>query len=97
MRTFWPVSDSAQADYELLREAALSGVVLATPAASLFARSGLAGLIAAPVAEPELVARLHASRRPAWHPYLDPRLEALGAAYELVLRVPTSLRKSEAR
>ena len=38
---FWPVGESAQADYETLREAVLHGEPLQTLAAARFARRGL--------------------------------------------------------
>jgi hypothetical protein len=90
MRTFWPVAEAAQADYEALRDAALGGVAVASPAATVFGRAGLGGLIAAPAAEAAFMAHLYPARRPPWHPYDDPRLEALAAAFELVLSAPLS-------
>lgn len=85
MRALWPVGEAAQADYEALRDAALSGVGLASPTAARFARVGLVGLIVCPAARPAFVAALVGAVRPAWTPYEDPRSQALGAAYELVL------------
>ncbi|HEY6423064.1 MAG TPA: hypothetical protein VIY28_07420 [Pseudonocardiaceae bacterium] len=85
MRTFWPVGEAAQADYETLREAALAGMVAASPAATRFARAGLAGLIVRPVAQPVFVASLTGARRPPWTPYEDPRTQALAAGYQLLV------------
>lgn len=85
MSRLWPVAEAAQADYETLRTAALAGTPLLGVAAARFEATGLFGLICRPVAEPVFVARLCGARRPAWTPYGDPRLDALGAAYELIL------------
>jgi hypothetical protein len=90
VRALWPVGEAAQADYEMLRDAALSGVGLASPVAARFARVGLVGLIVAPAARPAFVAALVGATRPAWTPYEDPRRQALGAAYALLL-VPTGV------
>ncbi|MGH8612991.1 MAG: hypothetical protein ACREYF_13470 [Gammaproteobacteria bacterium] len=49
-RRFWPIGEGAQADYEALREAVLSGEPVESLAAARFARRGLVGLIAWPVA-----------------------------------------------
>ncbi len=87
MRALWPVGEAAQADYEVLREAALSGVGVASAVAARFARVGLAGLIVAPAAAPMFSAALAGATRPAWTPYDDPRHQALVAAYELVVAV----------
>lgn len=85
MRKLWPVCESAQADYETLREAALAGMAAATPAATRFARAGLAGLIVRPVAQPVFVASLTGAARPPWSPYDDPRTQALAAGYGLLV------------
>ena len=85
MRALWPVGEAAQADYETLRDAALSGMGLASPVAARFARVGLVGLIVRPAARPVFVAALVGATRPARTPYEDPRRQALGAAYELVV------------
>jgi hypothetical protein len=85
MRRFWPVCEAAQADYETLREAALAGLAVASPAATRFARAGLAGLIVCPVAEPVFVASVCGAPRPPWTPYTDPRTQALAAGYELAV------------
>ena len=97
MRPLFPVGDPAQADYEALRDAAMSGVSLVSPQAVRFARLGLAGIILRPRAGPVFVASLHGATRPAGTPYEDPRLQALGAAYELVLREPGPACDAKAR
>src|SRR5437762_1510203 len=75
-----------QADYEGLRAAVLAtGALPADVAAARFHRRGLAGLIAWPAAEPVFAAGFRGAARPAWSPYADPRLEALAAAYRLLL------------
>jgi len=86
MSRFWPVAESAQADYEALRDAVLATGTLPDELASArFRRHGLAGLIAWPVSEPVFVAEVRGWSRPAWSPYADPRLDALAAAYRLLL------------
>src|SRR3954452_3712969 len=50
-RRFWPIGEAAQADYEALREAVLSGQAVQSLTAARFARRGLAGLIAWPAAD----------------------------------------------
>ena len=87
-RCFWPVGEAAQADYETLREAVLSGQPLQSLAAARFGRRGLAGLIAWPAAEPVYTAVIVGAERARWSPYTDPRLDALAAGYELLLRTP---------
>jgi len=84
-RSFWPIGEAAQADYEALREAVLSGQRLETLAAAQFERRGLAGLIAWPAAEPLFTAVLRGAQRPPWTPHADPRLHALAAGYALIL------------
>jgi hypothetical protein len=90
-RRFWPVGEAAQADYEVLREAVLSGEPMQSLTAARFARRGLAGLMAWPAAEPVYTAALVGAQRARWTPYADPRLDALAAGYELILRVPPDL------
>jgi hypothetical protein len=85
---FWPFDAGAQSDYEALRKAVLAGERMHSLAAARFARRGLAGLIDWPAAEPEFTAVILGAQRPAWTPYVDPRLEALAASYELLLRAP---------
>jgi hypothetical protein len=87
---FWPVSEAAQADYETLRAAVLSDQPMQSLTAARFARRGLAGLIAWPVAEPVYTALLIGAERAPWTPYADPRLDALAAGYELLLRTPSA-------
>jgi hypothetical protein len=79
------MADTAQADYEALREAVLCGRPLETLSAARFARRGLAGLIAWPTAEPVYAATVHGAERPPWTPYADPRLDTLVGGYELIL------------
>jgi hypothetical protein len=88
-RRFWPVSEAAQADYEVLRNAVLSGEPVQSLTAARFARRGLAGLIAWPAAEPLYSAALVGAERAPWTPYADPRLDALAAGYALILQVPS--------
>jgi hypothetical protein len=90
-RRFWPIGEAAQADYEVLREAVLSGEPMQSLTAARFARRGLAGLIAWPAAEPIYTAVTVGAERARWTPYADPRLDALAAGYELILRVPPDL------
>ena len=85
MRRFWPLQESAQADYEMLRSHALAGIGSTNIDAARFARFGLAGLIARPTSEAILVATLVGARRPAWSPHVDSRQEALADGYELLL------------
>jgi hypothetical protein len=66
----------------------LSGEAVQSLAAARFARRGLAGLIVWPVAEPIFSAVMLSAERPPWTPYADPRLDALAAAYELIVSVP---------
>ncbi len=88
MRHFWPVAEAAQADYERLRLAVLADGRLPDDLASArFARRGLAGLIAWPAAEPAYLAVVIGAQRPPWSPYADPRVEALGAAYQLLVAI----------
>lgn len=85
---FWPIGEGAQADYEALRNAVLLGAALQSLAAARFARRGLAGLIAWPVAEPIYSVVMLGAQRPPWTPYADPRWDALAASYELIVSVP---------
>ncbi len=88
MTTLWSAVEAAQADYEQLRRATLDGVPLIGVAAQRFARRGLPGLIAWPASEPVFDAALVGALRPAWTPHLDPRVQALADAYELLLSLP---------
>jgi hypothetical protein len=81
VRTFWPVAEPAQADYEELRAAVLAGSTPAVAAWLRFGRHGLAGLIAAPVSAPVFTATVEGAMRPAWSPHLDPRDGVLAAVY----------------
>ena len=91
---FWPIGESAQADYETLREAVLQGQPLQSLSAARFVRRGLAGLIAWPGAEPIYVATVQGARRAPWTPHTDPRLDALAAGYELILSFPGEHRQT---
>ncbi|MXW85444.1 MAG: hypothetical protein F4Z55_05800 [Boseongicola sp. SB0667_bin_21] len=84
-RRFWPIGESAQADYEALRRAVLQEQPLQSLAAARFGRRGLAGLIAWPGAEPAYVASIQGAERVPWTPHADPRLDALAAGYEVIL------------
>jgi hypothetical protein len=81
----WPVVEAAQADYEQLRAAVLAGLVPMGAAATRFEAAGMWGLIRRPVSTAAFTARLRGAGRPAWTPYVDPRLEALADAYNLLL------------
>jgi hypothetical protein len=86
VRSFWPPTEAAQADYEALRAHVLEyGQLPDGLAAARFARRGLPGLIAWPTAEPVFVADLVAATRPAWTPHEDPRVAALAAGYQFLL------------
>ena len=87
MRALWPVIDPIQAEYELLRTLALADAELAGPIASRFAQQGLAGLIAWRRAEPSFSVTMIGAKRPPWTPDSDPRVDALAAAYQLVLEL----------
>lgn len=89
-RRFWPIGEAAQEDYEVLREAVLSGEARQSLTAARFGRRGLAGLIAWPVAEPVYTAVVVGAERAPWTPYADPRLDALATGYELILQVPAA-------
>lgn len=94
-RRFWPIGEGAQADYEALREAVLSGAPLGSLAAARFARRGLAGLIAWPVTEASYTAVVFGAERPPWTPYADPRFDVLAVGYELILDISTDVRVGE--
>ena len=94
-RHFWPIGEAAQGDYELLREAVLSGEPVQSLTAARFARRGLAGLIVWPATEPLYTAVVVGAERAPWSPYADPRLDVLAAGYELILRVPTDFAVAE--
>lgn len=86
MSRFWPVAESAQADYERLRKAVVAAGRLPDDLASArFRRRGLAGLIAWPSADPVFWAVVHGAGRPPWTPYADPRVDALAATYGFLL------------
>jgi hypothetical protein len=84
-RTFWPIAEAAQADYEQLRAAVLAGTPAVGRAAARFERDGLWGLIARPQARPLFVAGVVGAARPAWSPHVDPRLVALADGFEIIV------------
>ena len=90
----WPVGESAQADYEALRDAVLRGDPLQSLAAARFARRGLAGLIVWPDTEPAYTATVQRVCRTPWTPHGDPRLDALAAGYELILSLRAEHRQT---
>lgn len=85
MRARWEAGEAAQADYEQLRSAVVAGTPLVGPVAARFERGGLWALIARPVSAPVFAATVVGATRPAWSPYVDPRLAALGDGYELIV------------
>ncbi|MGH7764117.1 MAG: hypothetical protein ACREOM_06850 [Candidatus Dormibacteraceae bacterium] len=85
MSRFWPLRESAQADYEILRAQVLEGTTLSDLCAARFARFGLAGLITRPTTAPVLMATLVGAHRPPWSPHVDPRQEALADGYEMLI------------
>jgi hypothetical protein len=87
MRDFWPIGESAQADYEELRAAVLAGTPLVSAAAGRFERLGLAGLVLAPSAAVVFSATVLGAMRPPWTPHADPREDVLADGYGLVLGV----------
>ena len=87
MRSFWPVGEAAQGDYEQLRAAVLAGTPLINAAARRFERSGMAGLVSAPSLAAIFSATLVGANRAPWTPYADPRHEALAEGYGIVLGV----------
>ncbi|HMK97269.1 MAG TPA: hypothetical protein VK425_06945 [Acidimicrobiales bacterium] len=86
MREFWPPCEAAQADYELLREAAVAGAPVPQGLAARFERGGLVGLITRPLAAPAFTAVVVGAARPPWAVYSDPRATAMADAYNLVLQ-----------
>lgn len=91
MRAFWPAAEAAQAEYEMLRAAALRDEGRDSVVVARFARRGLAGLIAWPTSEPVFAARLVGAMRPPWTPHADPRLDALAGGYELLVATPATI------
>jgi hypothetical protein len=94
-RRFWPIGEAAQADYETLREAVLTGQRPDSVAAARFERRGLAGLIAWPAAEPVFAAAVLGAQRPPWTPHGDPRLDALAAGFALILGAGAALERGQ--
>jgi hypothetical protein len=89
-RSFWPVGEAAQADYERLRGLALAGTPAVDLAATRFERHGLWGLIASPQAAPVYVASVVGAERPAWSPYEDPRAVTLADGYQIIVAGSTA-------
>lgn len=86
-RSFWPVGEAAQADYEALRSHVLTdGGLPESLIAARFGRRGLAGLIAWPSSEPIFQAEFIGAVRPPWTPQADPRLEILAEGFALLLQ-----------
>ena len=86
MRRFWPVGEPAQADYERLRAAVVSGGRLPTLAVSARfgpARPGRPHRLAG--CRGRFRRRRDRATRPSWTPYADPCLEALAVTYQLLL------------
>ncbi|MGH2863566.1 MAG: hypothetical protein ACRET2_17540 [Steroidobacteraceae bacterium] len=86
MTRLWPISEPAQADYEQLRAIVLTGE---SPDDLLlmrrFARSGLAGLISSPAAEPAFLGSMIGAQRPEWCGCEDPREQQLRDTYGFLL------------
>ena len=87
MRSFWPICETAQYDYELLRTAVMEGCGLCEETAARFQRNGLAGLIENPCGEPRYEFELVGAGRPPWTPYFDPREQMLASCYEYLLGI----------
>ena len=87
MRSFWPICETAQCDYELLRTAVMEGRELCDEIAARFQSSGLAGLIEHPCGQPRYELELVSASRPPWTPYCDPREQTLAICYEYLLVV----------
>jgi hypothetical protein len=85
MRAFLSVGGPAQAEYEKLREIALSGGRSITPQALRFERYGLTGLVRAVREDPVLAGHVVGAVRPRWTPHADPRCESLADAYGVLL------------
>jgi hypothetical protein len=82
----WPIAESAQADYEQLREIALAGGELSELlAARRFERRGLPGLIAWPAAEPAFLGSVIGAPWPPWCGAEDPREAYLCDTYAFLL------------
>lgn len=97
-RSFWPVGEAAQADYEQLRALTLAGTPAVSAAAARFGRYGLWGLIASPHAAPAyVVASVLGAQRPAWSPYQDPRELALTDGFQIIVAASAAnLREEQA-
>jgi len=96
-RSFWPPSEAAQADYEMLRVHLRGHGVLPDDLASArFARRGLAGLITWPASEPVFAGELPGAARPARDPHADERVSALAAGFQFLLETAATLRRQPA-
>ena len=84
-RSFWPVGEAAQADYEQLRSLTLAAVPALGIASRRCERYGLWGLIASPQAAPAYAASVVGAERPAWSPYEDPRVTALADGFHIIV------------
>jgi hypothetical protein len=102
-RSFWPVGEAAQANYETLRTHVLTaGGLPDSMIAARFGRRGLAGLIAWPSSDPIFRAEFIGAPRPPWTPHADPRLEILAEGYALLLQAggpagPEALTRTDQR
>ena len=86
MRTFLPIGEAAQADYEDLRAAALAGTPLISPMYTRFQHGGLSAVICSTATpSPCFFAEVVGAARPPWTPYGDPRAEALAESYGLLV------------
>ena len=91
MKSFWRPLETAQVDYEALRRVALAGGHSITTIAHRFDRIGLAGLILRPVSDADFAVTIVGASRPSWTPYRDPRQDAIGDAYELLLSLSSGV------
>jgi hypothetical protein len=92
----WPIAEPAQADYEQLRELALTGGELGGLfAARRFERRGLAGLIWWPAAEPAFLGSVIGAPRARWCGAEDPREAWLCDTYAFLLGRDTDSQRLE--
>jgi hypothetical protein len=95
-RSFWPVGEAAQADYEQLRALTLAGTPAVGAAAARFERYGLWGLLASPKAAPVyVVASVLGAQRPAWSPHEDPRELALADGFQIIVAASAATLREE--
>jgi hypothetical protein len=76
--------ESAQGEYEALRELALRAKPLKGRIAERFVSHGLSGLILRPSADNAFTASVRGATRPPWTPHSDPRVRALAEIYEFL-------------